>query len=352
MKQYKIIILSLAGIGDTMFSIPLIKEIKKNLPESKIDVLVMWEGSKQILENNPDIDKIYQFNMFDEGILKTLIFLKKLRNKKYDFSFNTYPQSKIHYKIVAALIGAKIRIGHIYDNFNPLNSFLLNKTIRQDYNIHAIENNLNLLKFVGEKKLKKHNYKFNLRNKDKKKAENFVEKNKLKNKNLIGIHVGSGSTKNLFLRRWPLQNYYNLIKKLLKDKNNRILLFGGSKELKENNFLINKIDDKKVILVRTDNIKETAAIIKKCRIFISVDTVLMHIAASMNVPYQIIIKTPTYNKTVEPYRKKFFLVGGELPKKIGYKYNGRGIYGRKKDILNYMKNITPENVYKVVDSIK
>ena len=35
-------------------------------------------------------------------------------------------------------------------------------------------------------------------------AEGFVEKERLAGRHLLGIHVGSGGTKNLALRRWPL----------------------------------------------------------------------------------------------------------------------------------------------------
>ncbi len=346
----KILIISLAGIGDTLFATPLIQELKENFPNVKIDTLVMWKGSKDILENNPNINGVYHFNFIKEGILKSLIFLKKIKRERYDISINTHPQSKKEYRIISKLIGAKIRISHEYDNFSFLDRLLVNKTVKQDYSKHCIENNLNLLKLLNIKpKLRKHNYEILLRSKDKRYSDRFIKENKLSNKIIFGIHVGSGTTKNLRLRRWPLENYYELIKKILELKRNiRILLFGGPAELNENKFLIEKIKDKRVILVKTRSILETAAIIKKCNFFISVDTSLMHIAAAMKVPYQIVIRTPTFNKTVEPYRKRFILVGNKPLKDIGYRYNGKGIYGEKEKIINYMKLITPDEVFKVI----
>ena len=49
----KILVISFAGIGDTIFATPLIHELRANFPEATIDVFVRWAGSKGLLENNP-----------------------------------------------------------------------------------------------------------------------------------------------------------------------------------------------------------------------------------------------------------------------------------------------------------
>ena len=53
----KILIISLAGVGDTLFAIPLTRHKEEPPPKSEIEVLVMWESSAAVLRNNPDIDK-------------------------------------------------------------------------------------------------------------------------------------------------------------------------------------------------------------------------------------------------------------------------------------------------------
>jgi len=342
----KILIISLAGIGDTFCAIPLIDELKRKIPNSKIDVLVMWEGSKQILENNPNINKIYQFNMLEQGILKSLLFLFKLKRNKYDVSINTYPQSKIQYRIVSKIINSKKRIGHIYDNYCFLDKFLLTDKINQDYNLHFIENNLNLLKPLKLKlNFKKHNYKIYFSKLNKENAKKFIIENNLKDKELFGVSIGSGKTKNLELRRWPLKYYEELIKKILiKNKNIIILLFGGPNEIQDNLLLKKNLRNKRVLIVQTPQLLDSAVIIKKCKFFISVDNVMMHFASAVKVPYQIVIQTPTLNKTSEPYNK-YILIKKEVPKNLIYKYGGKGIKGGNKNIIKYMKSIKPEEVF-------
>ena len=59
----KILVISLAGIGDTLFATPLIHELRANFPDATIDVLVMWAGSKDLLEHNPHVNRVFQKNL-------------------------------------------------------------------------------------------------------------------------------------------------------------------------------------------------------------------------------------------------------------------------------------------------
>ncbi|MEM2956105.1 MAG: glycosyltransferase family 9 protein [Candidatus Pacearchaeota archaeon] len=346
----KIIIISLAGIGDTLCATPLIAELRKNFPNAVIDVVVMWKGSKDILENNPNLNNVYHYNILKD--LTKIIKYFKLRKNKYDISINSYPQSRIEYRLIASLIKAKKRLSHIYENWCFLDNHLINLKINEDYHSHLIENNLKFLNLLNKKQLlKNHSYQIFLNKKDIEFANKIIKLNNLRNKKIIGIHVGSGTTKNLALRRWPIKNYLELITLILKDKKNVVLLFGGPEELKDNEYIRKKINNERVINIKTSNIRESAAIIKHCDYFISIDTSLMHIAAAMKVKHQIVIETPTFNKTVEPYKRRYILIKNPLihGKNLEYyKYDGKGIKMDKKEIKKVMNSIKVKEVFKKI----
>jgi heptosyltransferase-2 len=169
---------------------------------------------------------------------------------------------------------------------------------------------------------------------------------------LVGIHVGSGSTKNLALRRWPLAGYRELIQKINHSHPQAaVLLFGGPDEERDHAQLLAEVDRTKVFAPQTKNFRQAAALLGRCRLFLSVDTALMHLAAAMNVPGQVVIETPTWNKTVEPCGRPFRLVSN--PAVAGknldfYRYDGRGIRGSREEILQCMSAVTVENVYSAV----
>ena len=47
---------------------------------------------------------------------------------------------------------------------------------------------------------------------------------------------------------------------------------------------------------------------RHCEAFISVDNALMHFAAAMKVPKQLLIESMAFGPTLEPYRRPYFLV--------------------------------------------
>jgi ADP-heptose:LPS heptosyltransferase len=103
--------------------------------------------------------------------------------------------------------------------------------------------------------------------------------------------------------------------------------------------------------VRSENLRQAAALVQRCSVFLSVDTALMHLAAAVKVPHQIVIEAPTFNKTNEPYGNGFALVRN--PAVAGrnldyYRYDGRGIKGTREELLRCMASVTPDAVYEAL----
>src|SRR5712672_529149 len=141
----KILIISLAGIGDTVLATPLIRALREQTPDATIDLLARWPGSRDLLAGNPRVNRIHQKDLVKEGAVSSLKFLSSLRHERYNVSINTHPQGKVAYRIIARLIDARVRLSHRYENHSFLDRLLVNRTIDQDYNIHCIENNFRLL---------------------------------------------------------------------------------------------------------------------------------------------------------------------------------------------------------------
>jgi len=191
-----LLVISLAGIGDTLFATPLVHELRANFPEAKIDALVLWPGSKSLLEGNPHLNQVYQKNLLKATKAQAFSFLWDLRKNRYDISINTHPQSRIQYRMVARLIGASTRISHEYDNLTPLDSLLVNRTLKQDYSRHAIENNLALLSFVrAQPKLPRHDYEIYLSASELDWAEQFVSSNGFADENSSACTLGRAAPK-------------------------------------------------------------------------------------------------------------------------------------------------------------
>jgi ADP-heptose:LPS heptosyltransferase len=352
----KILVISFAGNGDTLFATPLIHELRASFPQACIEALVRWPGAKGLLEGNPHLNAVCQKNLIAEGKIGGLRFLWQLRRRHYDVSINTYPQSRIAYRFVARFINARVRISHQYDNVSVLDRVLVNRVLPQDYERHSIENNLACLACLGVKPaLPEHDYEIYLSPAELAWAEQFIAAERLSGRRLLGLHVGSGGTKNLLLRRWPIDHYLELLRRLKSAwPELTVLLFGGPQEQTDHARLLAAGGGEGLRHPPTRDLRQAAALLRHCHAFLSVDTVLMHVAAAVKVPGQIVIETPTWNKPIQPYRNPFVLV--KNPAVAGrnleyYRYDGRGIRGTAEELARCMASVSVEEVYRAVEGV-
>ena len=128
----KILLIAMSGIGDTLIATPLIRELRANFPGARIEALVMWAGARDLLEGNPNLDRVWQKNLIREGAAKSLPFLLQLRHERFDISLNAHTQGRLAYRGTAALIGARLRVSHAYDNTRRWERLLSHKTEPED----------------------------------------------------------------------------------------------------------------------------------------------------------------------------------------------------------------------------
>ncbi len=352
----KILVISLAGIGDTLIATPLIRELRENFPTAAIDVLTKEAGGRDLLESNPHVNRVFYKNLMKCGKLEALQFFWSLRREGYQLSINTHPQSRTIYRMVAWLVGAQVRLSHEYDHFNWLDRWLVTGSLPQDYTRHSIENNFDFLPLIGaQKKLAAHEMEFFLSASEERFADDFLVKNKLFGQKILGLHVGSGGTKNLPLKRWPVKNYAGLVRQLNKERPDiRVLLFGGPEEAKDHEIVLAQANRELTREAKTKNLRETAALMKRCGAFLSVDTALMHIAAALKVPNQIVIEAPTLNVTNWPYGNQFTLVKNPTVNGRGldfYRYDGGDIKGTRDELIAAMESVKVADVFATVTKL-
>jgi ADP-heptose:LPS heptosyltransferase len=348
-----ILVISFAGIGDTLFATPLIHELRANYPDARIDAFVRWAGAKHLLEGNPHLNTVHQKNLIAADKIDSLRFLWQLRRQDYDLSFNTHPQSRVLYRGVARFIAARLRVSHQYDNAGLWDRLLVNRALKQDYTRHAVENNLALLETIGARRLlARHEYEIYLSPEDLNWASDFLARHGCSGRKRLGIHVGSGGTKNLPLRRWPLDHYLALVKELRQSHPElAVLLIGGPDEKQDHQTIRAQSSPGQVLIAEPPSLRQTAALLAQCDLFLSVDTNLMHLAAAMKVPKLVVIETPTWNKPIEPYGHPFTLIRNPA---VGgrnldyYRYDGHGIKGSPDELRRCMTSVTVDAVFQTL----
>ena len=290
-----IIILPLYGIGDVLMTTPALKILKERHNDWNVTCLCMFRNTYDILNNNPHIDSLIYFPFLESNKAEALKFIFSLRGR-FDCSINFYPSNRRQYNILAYLVGARKRIGHRYLHRDLLEyNFLKNRTVVEDIRLHNVEENVKLLEFLDIKPGNVPQMEMYLTQEEVKKGRDFFRENaRVK----IGIHAGTSAFKGHANRRWPKEHFVEL-----RDSLDRydFFLFGGKDDEEANNFIFENIKDKEQIFhVKGLTIREVAAVIKGLDLFVSNDSGLMHLAASVKVPV-VAIFGPTNPDFVRPW---------------------------------------------------
>lgn len=338
----KILIIAIPGIGNTLLAVPLLKELKATYNNARIDLLVGLQGSKEIIMGCPYIDKVYLINKkIQQGLFKNLHTISKLRANKYDVSITTFPAAQPHYNLLASFIGARKKITHNYKR----NLVFLQDKRAPIRILHDVEQNLSLLRFFGIN-AKKPKLELWLSKEEKDFANKFAKR--FKEKHLVGMHPGTSIEMGMKNKRWPLTNFAELADKIIESKKNtRVIVFLGSKDapLEKIKELIKSRE--KVTLIKNLDIRKVAAIIAKCKYFISNDSGLMHIAVACGIPTAGIFVSTDYRRT-SPYGKKHLV----LKKDQTYKAFRQSIEELSGIKTNWrkgaVKQVTVENVMNAI----
>lgn len=286
-SKNKFLVINPYGIGDVLFTTPVIRNLKDNYPDSKIYYLCN-KRTEFILKDNPLIERIFIYDR-DESIalskrskfawLKYFSrFIGEIRREKievaFDFSLNTY------FGFISFLSGIKNRYGLDYKKRCV---FLNHKLILDSFSEkHVSEYYLDLLREFGLSPTSQ-GLEVYSDPESKKKADVFVQENDVSGF-VVGIAPMGGESwgTKAYLKRWPAAKFAELINSLIEDLNAKVFLFAGSNERQD-------IEDIKKVLKHPDqcydfvgcSFEDVIALVDKCSLFIGNDTGLLRFADAL-----------------------------------------------------------------------
>jgi heptosyltransferase-2 len=242
---------------------------------------------------------------------------------RYDLSINFYPSNRIHYNLFSLLTLAPLRIGHTYlrMNFSQAN-WIKNRTIVEDDRKHCVEENVALLPFLGIDPAAAPIPRLKLCLDDKEIGEGRAFRRHIAGPSgpaaggsgrlrpLIGVHAGTSVFKGHAARRWPKERFAELIGRIPEAD---FVLFGTAEEEEANRYIVeNAAAPRRVTLVNDKTIRQVAAMIRACDIFITNDSGLMHIAAAVGTPVIALIG-PTNPAYIYPWGIEHKLITAATP---------------------------------------
>jgi heptosyltransferase-2 len=345
----RILIIALSGIGDALMFTPSLYKLNEEMPSADIDVLVMYNGVKDIYEKLPEVSRVLYFDFLSNSKLKSLLFVLKLRHK-YDISINVYPSNRKEYNFISWLIDARQRaaIKYLRKDFSNL-GFLNNIRLLENDELHNVEENILICeKITGQKTNELSPLQLNLRSDDLDYAAEFL-KDKSINKNdlVIGFHPGCSSLKNHSKRRWNPDNFAELGKRLINNYNAKILLFGGGEEEILKDQILAKINSPDARSVNSFGLTKTAAVINRCNLFITNDSSLMHVASALKLNVLALIG-PTNQKYIYPWHTNYKIATLNLECSPCFYYSPKPLTCYREDVkYKCITELTVDKVYEI-----
>lgn len=257
----KFLIIRFSSIGDIVLTTPVIRCLRKQLPDARIHFLTK-QAFRGIVADNPYIDKIHTLgDSFD-------LMLHELLTEEYDYIIDLHHNLRT-LRIKRFLKGVKAF------SFNKLN---IEKYIYTNLKVnllprkHIVDRNLETVRSLGVTD-------------DGQGLDYFIaEKDVVDNKDLptahlhgyIAVVIGAA----LATKKLPIHK----LKELCAAIDHPLILLGG-KEDYEDGKAIAAIDDVKIYnACGKFNLNESADLVRRSKLVITHDTGLMHIAAALQKP--------------------------------------------------------------------
>jgi heptosyltransferase-2 len=302
-----ILIINPFGIGDVLFSTPLVTAVKKQYSDSYIAYICNLK-TEEILVTNPAINEVFVFerdeyrNLWKKSkaaaIKKFLGFWAEIKKRKFDIVFDLSLGKE--YAFLCWRAGIKDRRGFNYKNRGR---FLSYKISFNGFNDKPVaEYHLDLLGAVERSSA---STVLITTDDDREYTDNFLKKAGVAEKDiLIGIAPGGGMSlgkEKQGAKRWPAKKFAELSDKIIEKLNLKLILICGPGEEDLINEITGAMKSKPIIASKT-TVRKTAALMKRCGLIISNDGGTVHLAVSQGVS-TISIYGPTDDLVYGPYPK-------------------------------------------------
>ena len=296
-------------IGDMVITTLMFREIKKRYPNIEIGVVTKG-GVKAIIENNPNVDKIYEYKKNRKSVKELSL---EIAEEKYDLLIDFSEMLRINQMMLINLCKARFNMGLNKENWKM---FDISYT-KPVGHIHITEIYINVLEKLGIKNIDI-NYELFFTEQQKSKVDELLKE--LNHKKIIVFNPFAASKH----RDINLENILKIGKIIIEDKNNILIFIGEEKRKKELEKILKELGDN-AIFPDLKSIMETSYLISKSDLVITPDTSIVHIAATFKRKLIAIYRLdnrvenevnrylwgPNYKEAVQLFSKDFEVKNGE-----------------------------------------
>ncbi|MFB3895253.1 MAG: glycosyltransferase family 9 protein [bacterium] len=326
-----ILILNFDYPGAVMLTIPAIIALRESFPNAKL-VHYLGKNVAELLEYSPCADRVIIRNKKAKLVDKYRL-VQTLRKEPFDVVISfCCAESKI---LLAYLSKAPIRIGFAQ---SKLPFLLTHRVFQPPLGRHMVENNLDLIRVLNPS-CTTHPLTVWLAQEDCDFADRFwAEYNLSSSPIVIALHAGVSES----YRRWALSSMAELADRLIRQLQAKIVFVGGEPDKTITEELISQMQYQPINAVGKTGLRQLSALLKKCSLYVGVDSGPMHFAAASGIPV-VALFGPSDPLRAGPYTKTAWVIRKELSCSPCYKGDC--------DNNLCMQQITVDEVFTTIENI-
>lgn len=284
MSDKKILVVRYRFIGDTILTLPFLKNLRLANPEAQIDMLVAPK-SGEIIEDCPYVDNFIYFDTtrkhkyenIDKEKKSFWHYVKILRKNHYDKAYVL--KRSLSSALLVFCAGIKKRVG-----FNTEGRGLfLTKRVKYDLNKHESQCFLDVLRADGIE-IKDEKFENGVNPEAKAKIEKIIQQQANNDLKKVIVHATATNPGKL----WPLENFAKITEYLINEKNVQVFFVGSDFDVSAYEIMLlmikSELKIKPINLCGKLNLKESLALTSQMDLLIGNDSGNLHMASSVGVP--------------------------------------------------------------------
>jgi len=267
-----------AGIGDALMAMPLLRAIRSRRP--RVGIVVVTNGATaSVFAGCSLVDEVVSYGDGTAGALRRLLRLRA------DVVLAALPSNTIRHSLLVAAIGAPVALKHAADHGSRADrdySFLYSEILPLDRSRHRVEANLDLLRRLGEQ-IPEGAFRMEFAVSDS--AERAIDEwcrrsGRSLSVGTVAMHPGGGGE----YKFWPWERFA-VVAGALADAGYAVCLVGGAGERELCAGIVGSAARSSVYSVAGEfALAETAALLRRCTMFLGNDTGIMHLAVAVGLP--------------------------------------------------------------------
>jgi len=289
-------------IGDVVMTLPAVAAVRNTLSDAKITVLTKpWVAD--LFHMCPDVEEvmIFQSPGIHEGLVGKCRLAAEIRERRFDAA--VLLQNAVEAAILTYLAGIPVRAGYNSDGRGLLLTHSVRRT-KEIRRVHQIDYYLEMVKALGFESAGR-TVRLHIGGDADAVAGELLKQHGIdKDKPLIGIAPGAtyGPAK-----RWYPDRFARVADRLCEDFGAQVALFGSRADQAVTEEVQRHAGCSLIDIAGRTSLKEAIALIGRCRLFISNDSGLMHVAGALGIP-MIAVFGSTNPVTTSPVGEKSIVV--------------------------------------------